>query len=307
LKFLKGFCWKRFLSAKHSRSNGGWLEKKYLYMSWALSCLQLNKFYDNLELVTDELGYTVLIDKLRLPYKRVIVSMDRLNHYHNDLWAVGKLYAYSLQQEPFIHVDGDVFSFEKFDRRIENASLVAQNRLFIGAESFNAMVEHVLESFTDVPHHMRQSRQRQTFNCIYNSGIFGGHDIESILTYARTSLNFVNVNLELISRHIDYLERDSTTSFKTNAHDFLNSIIESYFFTSFAGNAKIECLLEDATLSGFKNARFLDAESTRVTYTHPMYHNKKDTVVCAQLEYKLKQGFPDHHYRILSLLDDFQI
>ncbi len=86
----------------HDRNNGGWTDKKYNYFSWALSCLQFRKYYDDVELITDEIGYNILIEKLKLPYTKVDVCLDKINHYHEDLWALGKIYAYSIQNTPFI-------------------------------------------------------------------------------------------------------------------------------------------------------------------------------------------------------------
>ncbi len=38
------------------RKAGGWVDKKYSFMSWALSCLSIKKHYPEIELVTDALG-----------------------------------------------------------------------------------------------------------------------------------------------------------------------------------------------------------------------------------------------------------
>ena len=48
--------------------NSGWAFRETHYMSWALSCLQLKQFYDEIELITDSEGADLLINKLHLPY-----------------------------------------------------------------------------------------------------------------------------------------------------------------------------------------------------------------------------------------------
>mgnify|MGYP000084925178 FL=1 len=53
----------------------GWPLPEYNMMSWVLSCLSLRKYYDDVELYTDKLGYELLIEKLRLPYTYVHVGM----------------------------------------------------------------------------------------------------------------------------------------------------------------------------------------------------------------------------------------
>ena len=101
-----------------SRSHGGWLDDKYHYMSWALSSYQLRKYYDEVELVTDAAGKELLIDILNLPYTNVVVKLDEINDYDRDLWALGKVYTYSLQQSPFLHVDGDIFIWKPFEKKL---------------------------------------------------------------------------------------------------------------------------------------------------------------------------------------------
>lgn len=96
-------------------------------MSWALSCLQLKQFYDEIELITDSEGADLLINKLHLPYTSYLTTLDKLNDENPAIWTLGKIAAYEMQQEPFIHVDGDIYIWKPFPKRIENAGIVAQN------------------------------------------------------------------------------------------------------------------------------------------------------------------------------------
>src|SRR5215213_9355428 len=105
MKIVQSFWTKPFLQAGEflidSRMNGGWLDRKYNYFSWALSCLQLRKYYSEVELVTDNLGKFILIDCMQLPYTKVVVRLNEIDHYDSSLWALGKIFAYSLQTTPF--------------------------------------------------------------------------------------------------------------------------------------------------------------------------------------------------------------
>lgn len=115
MKIVQSFWSKPMLMNDNSdaifRSNGGWTDRIYFYMSWALSCLKFKEIYNEIELVTDINGKHLLYDILELPYTNVVTKLDDLNDYNHNLWALGKLYAYKLQQEPFIHVDSDVFAW----------------------------------------------------------------------------------------------------------------------------------------------------------------------------------------------------
>ncbi len=81
----------------------GWLHAEYNLMSWALSCLSLRKYYNQVELYTDQRGYDVLIKKLHLPYTAVHVVYDD-NLCLPQHWAYAKLKTYSMQTEPFLHI-----------------------------------------------------------------------------------------------------------------------------------------------------------------------------------------------------------
>lgn len=86
----------------------GWPHAEYNLMSWTLSCLSLREHFDQVELYTDKRGYEVLIEKLHLPYTQVHVIYDD-NLCLPQHWAYAKIKTYSLQTEPFLHIDGDMY------------------------------------------------------------------------------------------------------------------------------------------------------------------------------------------------------
>jgi len=108
-------------------SNSGWLSPEYNLMSWTLSCLQLKQFYPEVVLYCDHAYAEMLIDNLQLPYTDVICNLDGLNKYHPQLWALPKIYTYSQQENPFLHVDGDVFIWREFSDYLLKGDLIAQN------------------------------------------------------------------------------------------------------------------------------------------------------------------------------------
>lgn len=63
-----------------------------------------------------------MIDDLKLPYTKVHVVLDELNDYHKNLWAIGKIRTYQLQEEPFIHIDGDVLFGNRLTGYLENGN-----------------------------------------------------------------------------------------------------------------------------------------------------------------------------------------
>lgn len=92
------------LSFKH------WIEPASFFRSFALSCLLARKNGGPIDLVTDSHGSHLLCDVMRLPYERVSLELqDFAGKYSSELWPLGKIKAYEVQTEPFIHLDGDLF------------------------------------------------------------------------------------------------------------------------------------------------------------------------------------------------------
>lgn len=172
---------------KDINNNYGWYSARYNWLSWILSCNQLIKFYDNVELYTDDFGYDVLINKLKLPYTKVHVVLNELDKYHNDLWAIAKIKVYSLQDEPFIHIDGDVFIWDRFPKSFINSNLFAQN-LENTTDYYREMWNGISSELKFIPDEMLPFHNNQTNLCA-NMGIIGGTDIDFFKEYIKNLLN----------------------------------------------------------------------------------------------------------------------
>ena len=176
----------------------GWSSPIYHYASWILSCNQLRKYYDDVILVTDKAGYDILINKLHLPYSDVIVCLDELSKYNPDLWALAKIKAYGSVDEPFIHVDGDVFVWDTFDGCLENHDLITQN-IETTTNYYRTMWNEIRPALDILPEAMEKYDQDINHKA-YNMGIFGGNDIPFIKDYCKQAFDFVDQNLEKVNK-----------------------------------------------------------------------------------------------------------
>jgi hypothetical protein len=142
--------------------------------------------------------------------------LDDLNDYHPELWALGKIYAYSIQEKPFIHVDSDVYIWKKFDDDLENASLLCQSKEegdpYSGVYSriFFNLVKHV----NYYPRILERSIDRNEGFRAINAGILGGHNIDFYKKYTKEAFEFVN-------RNIDKLDKIDVGSFNIIFEQFL--------------------------------------------------------------------------------------
>ena len=110
-------------------THSGFSNSKELARMMALSIEYSKKQLDKIKLVTTEYGKSVLIDRYNLPFDEVDTSLDQAcKDLPKALWAYPKLYAYSIQDEPFIHVDNDVILFGTIPQSKRTLPLLFQNK-----------------------------------------------------------------------------------------------------------------------------------------------------------------------------------
>ena len=170
----------------------GWPAAEYNLMSWAMSCISLREHYSDVVLYTDSAGKHLLIDTLRLPYTEVCTVLDDFNCLPQH-WALSKIKTYSMQTEPFIHVDGDVFITEPLPGRVMNAPLLAQNRE-IGTIYYRHMMDRIL-AHKDIrlPDYIDRGLREESV-ASYNMGFFGGTGLDFIHRYCREVFRFMEEN-----------------------------------------------------------------------------------------------------------------
>jgi len=170
----------------------GWLHAEYNLMSWALSCLSLRRHYDEVALYTDSVGKHVLIDLLHLPYTEVNVVFDGFKCLPHH-WALAKVHTYSLQEKPFIHVDGDVYRPNAVNDRTASSPLIAQNRE-VGTSYYRDMMERVIHNpDITLPECIVKTVEEDALSS-YNMGVFGGNDLDFIRRYCDEVFSFFKVN-----------------------------------------------------------------------------------------------------------------
>ncbi|MGB5976843.1 MAG: DUF6734 family protein [Cyclobacteriaceae bacterium] len=273
----------------YNKYEGGWVEKKYNYMSWALSCLQFSQFYNEVEIVTDTYGARLLADLLQLPYTTVKVELDRLNDYHPNLWALGKTIAYGMQDTPFIHADGDIFIYDYLPDRVEQAPLVAQH-LEVDFSYYYPIANHLIKEFEYVPEYILKDREENKIIRSYSAGLMGGQDTAFMKEYSEEVFSFI--------------DRNQTSLEKVHVHS-LNVIFDQYLFY---------CLTQDrdrevTCYTGNVNRQFdgftdFSGIPGRSAYLHPLDVFKKNPANCEQIAYRLRRDYPQYYYRIIQLLRD---
>jgi uncharacterized protein DUF6734 len=296
MKIIQSFWTKPFAKKEElhgfDRSKGGWPDKRYNYMSWALSCLQIRKIYGNVELITDKAGYELLINRLKLPYTSVRVVLDDLNDFHPDLWALGKIYTYLLQREPFMHLDGDVFIWERFPGHIEAAPLVAQN-VEKGFGYYNDTYDSIKTKFGYIPDAIRQDREKNVEFVSVCAGIIGGQRTDFIREYAQTAIDMVVRNREfLIGMNIG----------------LYNTFFEQYLFYCMARQRNLDiCFYISETNDRFDGIADFTGVPGRMKFIHPVGSYKRRPEIAEHLANRLRKDHYEYYYRILNSLKTSEI
>ena len=285
MKIVQTFWCGSHSTNKPLQITGGWVSPEYNWMSWALSTLLLRRHYNQLELYTDEIGKKILIDTLKLPYTKVHIVFHENTIIHPKLFALAKIHTYSLQEEPFIHIDGDLFLWNPIAEQLKSAELIASNPeidLFFNKKILDEMEAH----FQYIPVHLKNlNEQEHIFSS--NAGIFGGSNLTFIKKYCSEANRIVEENK-------DHLEKVDL--------GLLNMLIEqiSLFYLAAQENVKTEyCAPEPVDHPLYKDFwRFADIP--RVPMIHPVGGCKRIPYVLYHLARRLQMEFPKMYYHILQ-------
>lgn len=274
---------------KIEETNFGWLTPKFNAISWTLSSLLLSKFYE-VTLYTDIQGNDFLINNLNLPYKEVHIILDELNTYHKNFWALPKIKSYTVQNKPFLHIDGDVFIWEPFPEHILKGDIISQN-LEVTTEYYQEAWDEISNHLDYIPAEIN-SYIAKTNNYACNMGIFGGNDIDFIQKYASKSFEFAEKNKSLPEK-----------VFGGNFNVFFEQVL---LYEMMAGNNKessflIEDIPSDNEYVGYGN---FDEVPFKRTYLHLLGNYKRNVQVCKIMEIYLVVNFPEYFRRIVTAFPD---
>jgi hypothetical protein len=239
------------------------IERGPLLIQTLAVCLAAQAF-DETEFVTDR-GGARLADTLGWKFHRVVTPLDDFPADGLDhIWALGKLVACSIQDEPFVQFDGDVLLFKPLPQRLRQARLIAQSpdpdHYYIGPDMRRAL------AIAGLP----------AGHTAFNAGLLGGSDVALVRAYA-----FAALELALKFRHCDL--NGTTTSM----------MIEQYHLGVFAARTGVQV----TTLLPTRPPR---TQVMRAGYAHLTGGAKRSPIYVAKAEARLLRDFPEAHERFAA-------
>jgi len=239
------------------------IERGPLLVQTLAVCLAAQAFGET-EFVTDR-GGAQLAEILGWKFHRVVTPLDDFpSDGLEHIWALGKLVACSIQDEPFVQFDGDVLLFKPLPQRLSHARLIAQS--------------------PDPDHYYGSADMRRALaiaglpagHTAFNAGLLGGSDVALVRAYA-----FAALELARKFRHCDL--NGTTTSM----------IIEQYHLGVFAARTGVP-------VTTLLPARPPRSQVTRAGYAHLTGSAKRSPIYVARAEARLLRDFPEAHGRFLT-------
>lgn len=271
------------------KNDFGWADPQYHLMSWALSCLSLRENYDEVVMYTDSVGYKIFSEILKLPYTDIVVQYDNLACLDAH-WAYPKLLTYSLQDKPFIHVDGDVYLPKRLRPEIEAGALITQNKE-IGTSYYKGMMDFIKSRGLIIPDYLGHELEKESISS-YNAGFLGGNDIEFIQKYCHAAFDLIATN------HLNDIDNK-------NINVNHNILFEQILFHALAANSDkvvTTVLKQSVKDNGYSYQDFCDFYSyDKCTLMHIIGGHKRNPKTCELLARTLLKKYPEYYQRIIEL------
>ncbi len=290
--------WSFWTKPFRSHKQSIWGSEKHHLLSWILSVETARQHYPDTSLFTDDEGAKMLVDGLGLEFDHLSTDLNVLDKHDPEWWSLGKIYAYRAQENPFIHIDSDVFLWNPLSKRVESAPIFAQSPEYLSEgfcycpQEFITFIEHMNGWVPEeLIWYSTQVEEQRGDGC----GIFGGNQVDFIQYYADTAIkliedktNFVNWSpLSRKSIHMmlveQYLLAACIEYQKNKSESYSSDIRIEYLFNSIAEADN-------------------PAKVKEVGYTHLWGDAKRNRNIGDRLEKRVARDYPQHYSRCIEYL-----
>lgn len=272
--------------------NSRWATPLHHLLAWRLSLKTASQHYPESALITDRPGKKLLVDQLGLPFTHVSTELERLSRANPQWWTLGKLVAYSLQDQPFVHIDSDVFLWKPLPSRVAESPVFSQCLGYLPSDG-HAGPREIERAFDEaqielpVEWQWARSRDEARFG-LHNAGILGGAHPAFLRHYAQTAVALV-MQPEHVPAWARSVNKISLGWASVIVEEFtLYACVEYHRFhpTSAYRGVRIEHLFPSW------DAAYDREQSGRAGYTHLMGDAKSHPAVGRRLEERTRKEDP---------------
>ena len=241
-----------------------------------------------------------MVDGLGLEFSEAEATLNRLDNSEPDMWAAGKFFAYLEQNEPFVHLDYDVFLFKPLPLYFENAQVFAQSEEpFLNWSEYSPYRPQVIEALIDgtpsawLPKEWRWYSANKDGNkkgiCC---GIFGGANLKFIHYYAETALRFLE------------LPQNRRAMLVSPERKWIIMHVEQYYLAALLDYYQMENQTKFMGLNMryLLDYRKLDEDAQNKGYVHLIGKAKESPTVIEKLERRVREHYPVRFERLEQFL-----
>jgi hypothetical protein len=214
-------------------------EKNFIMM-FVYSMLWSSKWFDKVEMNTDDYGFNIFkyfeSDKIKI--KNTLNIFEDLDSYL--FWAYPKIYSLSLQNESFIHIDGDIFIFRKLKDQLFRGDFGFQNlEKTYYQRTYGKLIRFYDENSKDKP-----LEWDSNLNSAINCGLmyFKDPNVAKIF-HENVKKYFIDINKDFILKLKKQLQETINITYVTYP-----LLFEQYYLNCFVNSLKdkkIDYLLSD--------------------------------------------------------------
>jgi hypothetical protein len=284
MRAVWSFWSKPYLAEK----NFSWRTELHHRLSWILSVESARPHFASTALVTDDAGADLLVNTLGLRFDNLSTSLKDLADDDPDWWTLGKLMAYSQQEEPFLHIDSDAYLFRPPPEHAMNAPIVAQHpegtaHSLPWYDVDRAELAIRLHGNRTIPEPWSWYRTFSSTQDAACCGIVGGQNTDFFRRYGETVLGILRAPA---NRHAFDEWPDKRV---------LNPMFEQYLLAACAAhdNLPITYLFES-------HEHAANGGATLMGFTHLMGGAKSDDDLTRRLELRVAREYPDFYERALD-------
>lgn len=254
--------------------NGGFRTKKELAITLTLSVELAKKQFDDVELITNSFGKQLLIDHYKIPFTSVKVVLDQFDNVLDpNLWAYIKIYAYSIQDCPFIHIDNDVLLLTPIPENKLKYNLLFQNKEQIEEHKGYVRLLKEAKGFPKINPDILLSSVQFAYNC----GVVGVND-----------LSIIKIWKEYVDEYLFHPKNQIVWGTVNDKHSH-NHLFEQWFISALIHNLnysdKVETLLGDD---------FMYEANNVFKYCHLWGPTKRENSLMQKVKSRLYRDYPQY-------------
>ena len=267
------------------RNANGFNSFKDFLMTMMLSVLTSRKNFDKVELFTNSFYKKILVDEIGMPFTKVHITLDHFNNLGKIWWGYCKVHTYSLQTEPFFHIDNDAFLWDGLPPELKDCKMFFQS-IETPFEEGYGWYKPLLEFSKCVPVFPKLIRNNPV-DFAFNCGVMGCNDTSLLKKWFNLSTLYV------MSSENQPLWKDPD-----NLLIHQNLLHEQYFIASLTKSEgwkigkDIKFLLNHKTLQNdcYKKYR----------YTHLWGLDKKHEEYMDKVYSRMRRDYPEQYKKIVS-------